>query len=437
MPAFTPAQKAKFDEIITEAIESKALPALSFAVTDADGVLYSRQSGHAIFDDATSKAVDKDTIFWFCSQTKLIAVLQLIEQGKLSLSTPVTDILPELATPVLVTSYDPTTQKPTASTPATTSITINHLLNHSSGLDYFITMRAQFTGPRALLSDLYAYEYALKEKKGEELKAFFREAKGDMPDIPLRFEPGTNFAYSFGTDCLGFIVERASGQSLEAYFQEHIFAPLGITSLSFHLDTLERKSRLLPLTYRNPETSKLERWSFPPVVDTDSGQLLLIGPLDLSLKGNLVRLYLGGVGLYGTQEDYLTILRHLLQLGAGRATTSSILSKSSVDLLFTPSLPESALLAVGATAQGLHPRLGIPDGAAQFSLGLLVNTVDVPNKRRAGTGSWSGWANTSFFIDPASGVAVVVGTQLVPVPDAEFDKVSERLEKAVYEALGA
>ncbi|KAJ7066209.1 beta-lactamase [Mycena amicta] len=419
MPAFTPAQKAKFDSIITEAIESKALPALSFAVTDADGVLYSRQSGNAIFDDATSKAVDKDTIFWLTSNTSQIAVLQLIEKGKLSLSTPVSKILPELGTPVLVTSYDPTTKKPTAWTPVTTPITINHFLNHSSGLDYYITMRAVFAGPRAFMSDLYMHEYGLKEKKGEELKAFFREAKGDMPDIPLRFEPGTNFAYSFATDCLGFIVERVSGQSLEAYLC-NIFSPLGITSLSFHLDTPERKSRLLPLTYRNAETRELEHWSFPPVVDPD-----------------LVRLQLAGVGLYGMQEDYLTILRHLLQLSTRRtSTTSPILSKSSVDLLFTPSLPDSARPAVGALAQALHPRLGIPDGGAQFSLGLMVNTVDVPGKRRAGTASWSGWANTSFFIDPASGVAVVVGTQVAPIADVEFDKVSEELEKAVYEALG-
>ncbi|KAF7325889.1 hypothetical protein MKEN_00439700 [Mycena kentingensis (nom. inval.)] len=443
MATFTSAQRQHLDRILEDAVASKVLPSASFMVTDARRAIYERHVGNMVFDDPASRTIDNNTVFAFCSQTKLvtsIATLQLVEQGKLSLSTLASDYWPEIESAVLVTSYDPKTQKPTASTSVSTPIIVKHLLNHSSGLDYVMNMNMDFAGPYAFYSDLYSRDYA-KEQPGEEIKAFFRQASGDMPGIPLKFLPGTNctlqysaartllteaarvlVAYSYATDILGFIIEKISGKPLGEYFQEHIFAPLGITSLSFHLDSPERRQRLLPLTYRNSETGMLERWTFPPPVDVDS-----------------IRLHFGGVGLYGTQRDYLTILRHLLEIHAPRGdSTTPILSKASVEALFAPSLPEDTSDGVAGILGLLQPRLGstIPKGHAQFSLGLMVNTADVPGKRRAGSGCWSGWANTSFFIDPTTGIAAVFATQIGPVGDAGFDEISEKLEKAVYAALG-
>ncbi|KAF7316252.1 Acyltransferase mlcH [Mycena indigotica] len=414
----TSAQKDNLEQLLKEAVEGQLVPAVSFAVTDTEGVLYSRNLGNTVFDDPASKAVDDDSLFFYCSQSKLItsiAILQLIEQGKLSLSTPASQYIPELANTVIATEYDPVTRKPTASKPNSTPITVGHLLNHSSGLDYqmFLTY---LTGPRAYLCDLYYHDYS-KEEAGKEIEAFCRNVKGDMPGIPLKFEPGTDFAYSFGTNFVGFIVERVTGKSLEVYLKEHIFNPLGITSISFYVDTPERKARLLPMTFRDLATGKLEAWSFPPLIDTDS-----------------ITLCLGGVGLYGTQHDYLTLLRHLLQIHAGKAS-NPILSKSSVESLLSPSLPDSALVAMGGMAQMMQSELNVPQGKAQFSLGMLVNTVDIPGHRRAGSGCWFGWANTMYMVDPTSGIAMVFGTQLVSIVDAEFQKASERLEKAVYQLL--
>ncbi|KAJ7168538.1 beta-lactamase/transpeptidase-like protein [Mycena filopes] len=370
------------------------------------------QEGTKLVDDPTSEAIDEDTVFWLCSQTKMItsiAALQLIDRGMITLDTPVEKILLELANPVIVTEHDEE-GRPSAVVPAKGKITFGQLLNHSSGLDYGV----DGTTPASGMPVAYAHSY-----KGEDVSAFFKILKGSLPGIPLRFEPGTNYAYGFSTDCAGFIVERLSGKSLEQYFQDHIFAPLGITSASFYL-TPNLKERLLPLSYRL-NTGVIERWKRPSVVEVD--------PVH-------VRVHMGGVGVYASQKDYLAILRHLLQIQAGIATTP-ILSRASVDSMFASTLPASGAATLSVMARLADPYLGLPGRCSQFGRGLCVNTVDVPGKRRAGSGAWGGWANTSFFVDPATGVAAVFATQLVPAGDDAHKRLFDVLEREMYSGLNA
>ncbi|KAJ7204747.1 beta-lactamase/transpeptidase-like protein [Mycena pura] len=411
----SPSTQEKLDQILSEAVASKSSPALFLAVSDADGPVYSRQVGTRHFDDPSSGLIDEDTVFWLCSQTKLItsiAALQLVEQGKITLDTAVSEVLPELANPVVVTGYDDA-GKPATSTPATAQITLGQLLNHTSGLSYALNGMIT-TGPSAGLPLACMHNY-----KGKDVSAFFKILKGDLPGVPVQFEPGSNFVYGFSTDCVGFIVERLSGKSLEQYFQEHIFAPLGITSLSFYL-TPSLRERLLPFTFRRQDGT-LERVDAPPGIDLDSAKAV----------------HLGGIGLYGSQKDYLAVLRHLLQIKSGRAVEYPILSRTSVEALFTPTLPPAAAATMDVVVKFLFPHLDIPAGAAQFSSGLLVNTVNVLGKRSAGSGAWAGWANTNHFVDPVRGVAVVFGTQLSPAVDDALMRLWSRLEKELYAANDA
>ncbi|KAJ7500942.1 beta-lactamase/transpeptidase-like protein [Mycena galericulata] len=406
--------KAKFDRILSEAVESKSTPALFFGITTADEEIYTRQTGTKFFDDSSSGSIDEDTVFWLCSQTKLIvtiAALQLIEQGKIQLDTPVEQVLPELANPVIVTGYD-AAGKVASTTPAKSKITFGQLLNHTSGLDYGV----DGTTPASGIAIAYSHSYK-SDKDG--VSTFFKILKGSLPGIPLKFEPGTDFAYGFSSDCAGFIVERLSGKSLEEYFQEYIFAPLGIKSASFYL-TPTLKERLLPLSYRT-KSGQIERWNAPSVIDHDPAN---------------VNVHFGGIGLYSSQKDYLAILRHLLQIQAGSAT-NPILSLASVKALFDPTLTTAAgKVSLNTIVDAvLNKYLGIPPGASQFSRALLVNTVDVPGARRKGSGSWGGWANTSYFIDPTTGVAVVFATQLAPVFDDKHGQLYGLLEKELYSSL--
>ncbi|KAJ7511438.1 beta-lactamase/transpeptidase-like protein [Mycena galericulata] len=412
MVSLSSALKDKLDRILTEAVESKATPALSFAITTADGEIYTRQVGIKLVDDSSSGSIDEDTVFWLCSQTKLIttlAALKLIEQGKIELDTPVEQVLPELANPVIVTSYD-ATGKPASTAPAKSKITFGQLLNHTSGLDY----SADGTTPASGMPIAYSHSYKSDENG---VATFFKILQGSLPGIPLKFEPGTNYGYGFSSDCAGFIVERLSGKSLEQYLQEYIFAPLGIKSASFYL-TPDLKERLLPLSYRK-KSGELVRWNAPSVIDHDPAN---------------VKVHIGGASLYSSQKDYLAILRHLLQIKGGSAT-NPILSLASVNTLFQPTLSPSGVVTINALAAVLSRHLGFPTGAAQFSRGLLVNTVDVPGARRKGSGAWGGWANTSFFIDPTTGIAAVFGTQLAPAGDEKHEQLWARLEKELYSGI--
>ncbi|KAF8147909.1 beta-lactamase/transpeptidase-like protein [Mycena galopus ATCC 62051] len=406
-PTFSATQKDVLDRILSDAVSSKATPALFFGATTADGPIYMHQAGTKFIDDPTSDPINEDTVFWLCSQTKLItsiAALQLIEQGKITLDTPVEDIIPELANPVVLTGSDEGGQPLT--TPAKNKILFGHLLNHTSGLDSVNASRSRANG----ISDVYAVS-------DKDVATFFKVLKGSLPGVLLSFEPGTNFAYGFSVDCAGFIVERLSGKSLEQYFQDHIFGPLGITSASFYL-TPTLKDRLLPLSYRT-KSGVIERWNDRPVVDLDPANM---------------RVHFGGVNLYASQKDYLTVLRHLLQIKGGTAATP-ILTEASVDTLFEPTLPPAAVPAVERLMRLGDPHLGLPAGGGQFGRGLFVNTVDVPGKRKSGSGAWGGWANTKYFIDPTTGVAVVFGTQLVPTFDNTYLQMYGALEKALYAGL--
>ncbi|KAK7033428.1 beta-lactamase/transpeptidase-like protein, partial [Favolaschia claudopus] len=424
-------QKDALNRILIDAVASKSSPALFFGVTNVDGPIYMRGEGTKLVDDRSSDAVDEDTVMWFCSQTKLItsiAALQLIEQGKISLDTPAETVLSELANPVVVTAHDENGHiKDTR--PAKGKITLGQLLNHTSGLDYVLDGTTPLTGPGAGLAAAYQHNY-----EGEGVSKFFEMLKGGLPGVPLRFEPGTSFAYGLSTDCVGFIVERLSGKSLEQYFQDHIFAPLNITSMSFSLRP-DMEARLLPLTYRSKKGT-LEEWNGPDVINQDRTK---------------VTVNLGGVGLYGSQKDYLTILRHLLQINgnirspfgilhsnkalkkslAGSATTP-ILSRASVNKLFEPSIPHTAEAQLFGILKAFQPHFNFQSGATQFGAGLCLNTADIPGMRRNGSGVWGGWASTSFFIDPDAGVAAVLGTQIAPMADEMYSKTYTALERALY-----
>ncbi|KAJ7645480.1 beta-lactamase/transpeptidase-like protein [Mycena polygramma] len=412
MPVIVSEQQDAIRGIMSRAVESNTVPALFCGVSDQNGEIFMHQAGRKVLGDPSSDALDENAIFWIASQTKLItsiAALQLIEQGKLQLSTVVSEILPELANPVVVTARD-AEGRPSATSPAKSPITLEQLLNHTSGLQY------GQPGP------------PYGSRPYEDTSAWFDEKKGSLSGQPLAFEPGSNCAsplvyfawtipylllpveYGYSADCVGFIVERISGKSLEQYFQDHIFAPLEITSASFYL-TSDLKERLLPMSFRSD--NKLVRWNHQ--VET------------INENPETTKVHFGGAGLFMSEKDYLAVLRHILQIKAGNAT-NPIISASSVESLFKPTL-------AGPAPNSLGKMLSMPEGSAQFSTGLMVTTVDLPGRRKKGTGAWGGYACTSYFIDPETGIAAVFGTQLVPSFDLPYETLWIEVEEAIYAGL--
>ncbi|KAF7346174.1 Acyltransferase mlcH [Mycena sanguinolenta] len=422
-------QQDTIRSMMSRAVENNTLPALFCGVTNHHGEIFMHQAGRKVLGDPSSDPLDESAIFWICSMTKLItsiAAMQQIEQGKIQLSTRVSDILPELANPVTVTARD-ADGKPTATAPAKNPITFGQLLNHSSGLAY----------PQ---SGVAYGSHSYKDSS-----AWLDKIKGTFSGQPLSFEPGSDcecphicslnsshlpqlltafprtVSVSLSNECLGNrwinICECRTSvhqQWPNAPFssKDHIFSPLNITSPSFYL-TADLKERLLPLSVRNSE-NKLEKW-------TNQVEIINRDPEKTAV-------HLGGVGLYSSLKDYLALLRHLLQIKAGTGV-NPILSAASVATLFEPTLDVPA-------ANSLAKMLGMPEGSVQFSTGQMLATADVPGRRKKGTGAWGGFASTSYFIDPETGIAAVFGTQLVPT-SADYDVAYENLWSEVEEAIYA
>ncbi|KAF8153185.1 beta-lactamase/transpeptidase-like protein [Crassisporium funariophilum] len=388
------------DQLLLQAVQNKRLPGAAFAAGTADKELYFGAAGSKVLDEPSSGKIDETSVFWVCSHTKLlvtVAVLQLVELGKIGYDTPVTEIIPEMANPIVLD--DISAEVPTYK-PAKTVITLKHLLNHTSGL-FYSPKRAPGTLPAGYTSAAYKGDHSVNQ--------FFNISKDGLPSVPLKFEPGTDFTYGWNCDIIAFIVERITGKTIEEYCKENIFDVLGMTSSSFYL-TPSLKSDLVSMSYRN-QNGELEAW-------TEQINIIEQDPEKVTVR-------LGGIGLYCTVRDYLTLLRHLLLVYDGRAT-NPILSGDTVRALFRPTLSKQ-----GSNSVDLFT--GWTD--CQFGVGLCLNNSDYPGRRRKGSGFWYGWAGTYYFMDPTTGIAAVYGTQVVPTRDPEVLKLWEQLEEALYAVL--
>lgn len=159
-----------------------------------------------------------DSVFWIASMTKAVttaAAMQMVEQGKLVLDQPASEILPELASPKVLEGFD------AAGTPqlrpAKRAITLRQLLTHTAGYTYDI-----WNGNTGRY-EKYANLPGIISCKNEALKT------------PLDFDPGNRWEYGINIDFAGKMVEKVSGERLEGYFREHIFGPLGMADTSFKL----------------------------------------------------------------------------------------------------------------------------------------------------------------------------------------------------------
>jgi len=394
--------KESLDLLLKQANEEIGIPGVVFAVTDATGIIYDGSAGLRIHNDPSSGRITTDDILWICSQTKLIASIaatQLLEQGKISLDMPVTDIIPELSNPVVV---DHPLEEVSTFKPAKKIIKMSHLFNHSSGLAY---VPRRVTQPFGL-----PYPYIAEQRKENSISYFYRLLKGDYPGVPLHFEPGSNFVYGYNFDTLGFIVERITGKSLHDYCTENIFNPIGMEA-TFHL-TPEVKAKSVEMSFRDPLTRKFQTWA--------NQTPFIMQDLDK------VHLHLGGIGVYTSTNNYLVLLRNLLQTYAGVAKTQ-ILSQETVRSLFN---------ATTLTAEGVRSlNTYVYQNDSQWSTGLCVNTTDWPGMRRKGSGWWFGWAGTYYFLDPTTGIAAMLGTQFVPVSDPDLISLWAKLETALYAGL--
>lgn len=232
---------------------------------------------------------------------------------------------------------------------------------------------------------------------------------------PLIFEPGSSWSYGTGIDWAGLVVERVAKMTLEEFMKKNIWDPLGITTMTFFpAKQPELEARVPKLSVRTPD-GQLAPHTEPFITDGATGCF-------------------GGHGMYSTMSDYLTFLLSIL-LNDGR-----ILTPASVDLMFTPQLTR-------ASSAGLKDFMSSPMGAFfigemfperehDWGIGGILFMEDCEGRRKKGTLSWGGMANTFWSIDREAGVAVTVGTQLLMPGDKVYESVLTEVEKSVYSIAG-
>ena len=388
---FNSARLERIDYVLSEEIEAGKFSGAVALVARHGDVVYHRSFGYA--DIASRKPMQKNSIFRIASMTKAITsvgIMMLYEQGRFQLNDPVSRYIPAFADPQIVDSVDDAGNI-IETRAAASEIKIVDLLSHSSGIGYsFISSDVQTTYVEAgILDGLTARNVKLASTMNA------------LGELPLLFDPGERFEYGLNTDVLGYLIEIVSGKSLDRYFAEEIFEPLGMSDTYFYLPD-DRKDRLVTL-YADVDGLR--------VSEGHESDIKLDNP-DYPIEG--ARSYFsGGAGLSSTAYDYARFIQMLLN--DGEFDGERLLGRKSVELMRTPRIDWD------------------DDGDGDFGLGFVVNG-DLGGSGEIGSLGMYGWGgafNTVFWIDPAEDLIAVLMTQVRPTTS----DIRDRFRTLVYQAL--
>jgi CubicO group peptidase (beta-lactamase class C family) len=382
------------DETLRSGIRQRKIPAVAAAVATAGKVTYTGAFGKR--DGSSGMDVKPDSIFRIASMTKAItttAAMQLVEQGKVSLTGPVSKYLPELGKVEVLDGFD-SAGKPMLRPPKN-PIELRHLMTHTSGLVYS------------------AWDPLLDK---------YNKVTGNAPPpgtvaplTPLAFDPGTQWQYGTGIDWTGKLVEKISGLSLEQYFQRNILGPLGMKDTTFVLP--EDKFNRLVSSYRRPKDGSLKE--------------------DARAMPTPPKAFNGGGGLYSTAPDYIRFTQMILRKGRS-ASGDQMLAPKTVEMMSANQIGAVNVHKMTSTDPAVSADVDMHAGAAdKYTFGFLMNPVAYEGGRAAGSLAWAGIENTFYWIDPKRGISAVIMMQFFPFVDPQAVGLLGDFERAVYANMAA
>jgi CubicO group peptidase (beta-lactamase class C family) len=390
-------QLARLDRHFAQYVDDGRLAGWQIVVTRRGQVAHASVYGRR--DLEADAPVTPDTLWRLYSMTKPItsvAAMMLWEEGQFELTDEISRWLPDFAD---LRVYDRGSVGKPYTVPAVEPIRVWHLLTHTSGLTYGFMQTS-------VVDALYrAAGYDLTPPPGTDLVTACRA----WARLPLLFQPGTRWGYGVATDVLGRLVEVVSGQRLDEFFAERIFAPLGMTDTRWwvHGDDVDRLAALYVPTPAGGVTR----------FDSLGGEALA-EPTMLS----------GGGGLISSAADYHRLTQMLL--GGGTFEGNRVLSPATVRFMTRNHLPgggDLARLTTGGFAETILEGVG-------FGLGFAVVLDPVPGRFPSTPGAyhWGGVASTVFWVDPVEELTVMQFAQLMP---SSSYPLRPQLRQMVYSAL--
>lgn len=374
---------AEIAPAVEDLIEKKQLAGGSVLVLRKGKIVYQNEFGYA--NRARKNPMARDTIFRIYSMTKAItsaAALMLHDAGKIDLDAPISKYLPEFQDlKVWQKNGEPVIADPAP--------TVRDLLRHTAGFSYGWS-------PHSVDQQYQQVKILSRDKS-------LAEMTKDVSNIPLLYQPGTQWVYGINTDVLARVVEAASGKSFSDYLQEQLFTPLGMPDTAFHVPA-EKANRLA-----NVYAGKA---GFLVTAEPAKGSPFLTAPAHQS----------GGGGLVSTITDYGRFLQMIANGGTFQGKT--YLKKETVKLMTTNQLPkEIPAISLGETRHGTGFGLG-------FSV-RIGNDDRWDKDSRIGEFGWGGMASTHYWVSPKDELVVITMEQTLPYNS----NLEDTLKPIIYRSI--
>ena len=383
----------RLSSVMQREVEAGHVPGISMLIARRGKIGYRRDFGAL---RPGGPAMPGNAIFRIYSMTKpivTVALMMLLEEGKLFVADPISKFIPELANVKVGVESDGKLDLVAAKR----AITVHDLLRHTSGLTYAFTGNSAvqrrygeaklFTGDPA-----NAKQFLTRDLNGEEFIA-------ELAKLPLIAQPGDSWDYSHSTDVIGRLVEIVSGKTLGAFLHERIFKPLGMTDTDFYL-----------------RAEKNERLAEPFPTDPDGGL-----PVQLIEMPKTPRFESGGGGLFSTTNDYARFAQTLYQNGTFGSTR--IIGRKTLEWMTSDHLGPNVRIGTPSLLQPGHT----------FGLGLAVRRESGMGQTPGTPGEffWGGVAGTYFWVAPKEELYAVM---MVQAP-RQRDYFRQLFRTLVYAAL--
>lgn len=380
---------ARIDSVFQQMVDRGEIPHAVTFVAHKGVVVHHKAFGWR--DREAGIPCHKDDLFRNASQTKAftaVAVLMLMEEGKLLLDDPVKLYIPEFENPQVLVSVNADSSAVTR--PAKRDVTIRHLLTHTAGISYGNALSRKVYDKRGIpLSPMFSLE---KRTLGEVIRI--------LAACPLEHDPGERFTYGMNTDVLGYLIEQVSGMPVDEFFRKRIFEPLGIRTSCFYLPK-ELEPRLVKLyEYAGPQAYKLN--------------MRENGIYQHAAYSGAKTFFSTGAGLNGSIEDYARLCQMILN--EGEFNGQRLLSRKTVEMMRKN--------AVGDKRGEIGFGLAFDDFRPEYSYRSIASE---------GSLRWGGWFGTDYLIDPKEELIVLFYINMQPsLPDKDLKVLFQNL---VYQAL--